>query len=58
MGSGCGSVGRAVASNPYQRPAFESNHPYHLIMDVIIITVEKTKVEKNRSGMVQFKRTL
>ena len=49
-GSGCGSVGRAVASNA-RGPQFQSIHRQTIIMDIYFSTVnciEKTKIKIKR----------
>ena len=52
MGSGCDTVGRAVASNA-RGPGFESSHRQTFISDIYLFTVnciEKTKIKKKRPG--------
>ena len=56
LGSGCGSVGRAVASNA-RGPRFESSHWQPFISDICLFTVnciEKTKINEKRPGMADF----
>ena len=56
VGSGCGSVGRVVASDA-KGPRFESSHRQTLISDIYLYTVnyiEKTKIKKKRPGMAHF----
>ena len=50
VGSGCGSVGRAVASNT-RDPRFESQHGQNFIYQLYIYK-EKTKIKKKMQGMV------
>ena len=53
LGSGCGSVGRAVASVT-RGPRFESSHRQTFILDIYLFPVnfiEKTKIKKKRQGM-------
>ena len=53
FGSGCGSVGRAVASNSIG-PWFESNHQQDCIMNMLTVNCnEKTKIKK-KPRMAQF----
>ena len=56
VGSGCDSVGRAVAS--YVRGLrFKSSHRQTFISDINFFTVnciEKTKIKKKRPRMTQF----
>ena len=47
LGSGCGSVGRAVASNT-RGPWFESL--YYMEHLFTVICIEKTKIKKKRPG--------
>ena len=55
-GSGCGSVGRAVASNT-RGPRFESSHQQIYIEHLFTINcIEKTKINKKRPGMAHFKK--
>ena len=44
-GSGCGSVGRAVASDT-RGPQFESSHRQNFINTFTINCIEKTKIKK------------
>ena len=54
MGSGCGSVGRAVALNT-RGPWFDSSHRQNFIEHLFIINcIEKTKINKKRPGMAHF----
>ena len=51
QGSGCGSVGRAVASNT-RGPKFESSH-WHSFMQNILFTfncIENTKIKEKEAG--------
>ena len=53
-GSGCGSVGRAVAFNT-RGPRFNSSHRQNFIEHLFIINcIEKTKINKKRPGMDHF----
>ena len=57
MGSCCGSVGRAVASDT-RGLWFESSHRGIYIQDFylpIVSCVEKTKIKKKRPGMTHLK---
>ena len=54
LGSGCGSVGRAVPSDT-KNPRFESCHQQTFIKHLFTVNcVEKTKIKKKRQGEVQF----
>ena len=56
MGSGCDSVGRAVASDD-RGLQFESSHRQTFLKDIYLITVnsiEKSKIKKKRPGMAHF----
>ena len=53
MGSGCGSVGRVVASNT-RGPRIEYSHRQNFIMNMF--TVEKTKIKKKEAGNGPFKK--
>ena len=56
LDSGCGSVGRAVASRA-KGPQFESSHWQTFKMDIHLFTfncIEKTKIKKKRAGMADF----
>ena len=56
MGSGCGSVGRAVASDT-RDPSFESSHSETFIEQLFAVNcVEKTKIKKKRPEMVHLKK--
>ena len=48
-GSGCGSVGRAVASDTRDL-RFETSHWQDFIMNIFTVTVEKTKIKKKEAG--------
>ena len=52
MGSGGGSVGRAVASNT-RDPRFESCHRQNFIYQFFNKNTEKTKLNKKMPGMAQ-----
>ena len=50
LGSGCGSVGRAVAFNT-RGPWFDSSHRQNFIEHLFIINcIEKTKINKKEAG--------
>ena len=54
MGSGCGSVGRAVAFDT-RGPRFDSSHWQNFIEHLFIINcIEKMKINKKRPGMAHF----
>ena len=54
MGSGCGSVGRAVAFDT-RGPRFDSSHRQNFIEHLFIINcIEKTKIKIKRPGMAHF----
>ena len=58
MGSGCGSVGRAVTSNT-RGPRFESSHRQKFInIEQLLYTVncvmKRQKIKKKRPGMAHF----
>ena len=57
LGSGCGSVGSAVASNS-RCPRFESSHWQNLYWTFVYLftinCIEKTKINKKRPGMAHF----
>ena len=57
VGSGCGSVGREVASNT-RGPRFESSHWQNLNWTCIYLftinCIAKTKINKKRPGMAHF----
>ena len=62
MGSGCGSVGRAVAFNT-RGPRFDSSHRQnfieHLFVNLFIINcIEKTKINKRGREWPILKKTL
>ena len=54
--NGCGSVGRAVASNT-RRPWFKTSHRKTFYIEHLfsVNCIEKTKIKKKRPGMVHFK---
>ena len=56
LGSGCGSVGRAVASDT-RDPRFESSHRqiYIYILNICLLCIEKMKIKKKRPGMAHLK---
>ena len=57
-GSGCGSVGRAVASDD-RGPRFETSFRQTFIKNIYLFTVDcikKTKIKKKRPGMAHFKK--
>ena len=55
-GSGCGSVGRAVASDT-RDPRLESRHWQTLIKHLFTVNcVEKTKTKKKEAGNGPFKK--
>ena len=54
QGSGCGSVGRAVAFDT-RGPRFDSSHRQNFIEHLFIINcIEKMKINKKRPGMAHF----
>ena len=54
LGSGCGSVGRAVASDS-RGPRFESHHRQkNYIEHFTVNCIEKTKIKKKRLGRAHF----
>ena len=54
MGSGCGSVGRAVAYDT-RGPRFDSSHWQNFNEHLFIVNcIEKTKINKKRLGMAHF----
>ena len=57
QGSGCGSVGRAVASHT-KGPQFESSHWQNLYWTFVYLfainCIEKTNINKKRPGMANF----
>ena len=55
VGSGCGSVGRTVASDT-RDPRFESSHRQKFVNCQLCI--EKTKIKKKRPGMAHLKKTI
>ena len=52
--SGCGSNGRAVASDTIG-PRFESSHRQNFRMNILLLTLEKTKIKIKRPGMAHWK---
>ena len=57
-GSGCGSVGRAAASDT-RGPRFESSHQQNLFISIehfvyYPLCIGKTKIKKKRPGMALF----
>ena len=58
--SGCGSVGRAVASDT-RGPQFESSlrQTFIYILNICLLsTIEKTKIKKKRPGMAHFYKNI
>ena len=55
QGGGCGTVGRVVVSD-IKGPLFESNLWYNFIMNILLFTVEKTKIKKKEAGNGQFEK--
>ena len=55
MGSGCGSVGRAVASDT-RGLRFESSNQQTFNHIIIINCIEKTKIKKTEAGNGPFKK--
>ena len=54
LGRGCGSVGRAIASNS-RGPRFESSHLLDFTFNIYCqLSTEKTKIKKKRPGMAHF----
>ena len=51
MGSGCGSIGRAVVASNSRGPQFESSHRKKFITNINFNCFEKTKIKKKRPGM-------
>ena len=57
-GSGCGSVGKAVASNT-RGLRYESSHQQKLYWTLFTVSCqEKTKIKKKRPGMAHLKKSL
>ena len=56
MGSCCGTVGRAVASDT-RGPRFESSHRQNFINVFTINCIEKTKIKKKETVNGPFKKT-
>ena len=57
MGSGYGSVGRAVAS--YSRgPQFESSHQQNFILNIYCQLYRKDENKEKEAGKGRFKKTL
>ena len=58
VGSGCGSVGRAVASDS-RDPLFESRHRQKISIEHFNVNcIEKTKIKKKRQQSFYFKKRL
>ena len=59
MGSGCSSVGRAVAPD-FRGPWFESRHWQKIYIEHFTVNcIEKTKIKKKRPGKAHFfKKTI
>ena len=61
MASGCGSIGKAVASNT-RGPRFKSSHRQNLywifVYLFIINSIEKTKINKKRPELPTFKKNV
>ena len=55
VGSGCGSVGRAVASDA-RGPQFESSHRQNIIHVLTINCIENTKIKEKEAGNGPFKK--
>ena len=56
LGSGCDSVGRAVASNT-RGPRFESSHRQNFYWKIVYYQLYwKDKINKKRPGMAHFKK--
>ena len=53
MGSGCGSVERAVASNT-RGPWYESSHRQYFITNIFTVNCLKNENKKKRPGMAHF----
>ena len=57
LGSGCGSVGRAVASDT-RGPRFESSHRQKFnieqLLDTVNCVLKRRKIKKKRPGMAHF----
>ena len=53
VGSSCGSVGKAVASDS-RGPRFKSSHSQNLCWPLTVNCIEKTKIKKKRPGMAHF----
>ena len=49
MGSGCGSVGRAIASDS-RGPLFVSSHQHDLYRAITVNFIEKTKIKRKEAG--------
>ena len=57
-GSGCGSVGRAVASNS-RGPWYKSRHWQKIYIEHFIVNcIEKTKIKKKRPGRAHLKKDI
>ena len=58
VGSGCGAVGRAVATDT-RGLGFESSHRQLLLnIYLLFMFVEMTKIKKKRPGIAQFKKEI
>ena len=57
VGSSCGSVGRAVASDT-RGPQFESSHQQNLHYLYAVNSIEKTKIKKIAAEYGPFKKVL
>ena len=61
LGSGCGSVGRAVASNT-RSPWFESSHQQIFIQNsclpIVVNYIEKTQIKKKEAVNGLFKKEI
>ena len=57
LGSGCGSVGRPVASNT-RGPQFESRNWQTFVWNICFLStvLKRRKIKKNRPGMAHFKK--
>ena len=60
MDSGCGSIGRVVASDT-RGPRFKSSHLANFYKEIylsIVNCVEETKMKKKRPGMAHLKKDI